>query len=110
MCKMERNGLQLNRGPSPRLASLLESKILALDGVNKKKSRWMDRTAFYIGQREFAHFHHNGEIDVRLTRRYQQEYSGLLAKDKRIKFRERPSQWISIKFATTSDVDYAFSI
>jgi len=70
----------------------------------------MDRTAFYIGQREFAHFHHNGEIDVRLTRRYQQEYSGLLAKDKRIKFRERPSQWISIKFATTSDVGYAFSI
>ncbi len=111
MCKMERNGLQLNRGPSPRLASLLESKILALDGVNKKKSRWMDRTAFYINRREFAHFHSSREIDVRLTRRYQDEYSGLIKEGKkRVKFREHPSHWISIEFTTTSDVDYVFTI
>jgi hypothetical protein len=93
-----------------RLASLLESRILTLDGVNRKKSRWMDRTAFYTGKREFAHFHGNQEIDVRLTRRYQQEYSGKLKGDKRVKFRERPSEWISIKFATTGDIDYVFSI
>ncbi|OLD04423.1 hypothetical protein AUG19_00415 [archaeon 13_1_20CM_2_54_9] len=83
---------------------------MTLDGVNKKKSRWMDGTAFYIRQREFAHFHNNQEIDVRLTRSYQEEYSSLLVEDKRVKFREHPSQWLSIKFATTSDVDYAFSI
>jgi luciferase-like monooxygenase len=78
--------------------------------VIRKKSRWMDRTAFYIGKREFAHFHSNQEIDVRLTRNYQQEYSGKLEDDRRVKFRERPSEWISTRFATTGDVDFAFSI
>ena len=90
--------------------SLLESKILTLDGVDKKKSRWMERTAFCVSQREFAHFQSGREIDVRLTRKYQREYSRLIEGEARVKFREHPSHWISIMFSTKNDVDYAFSI
>ena len=93
-----------------RLGPLLEAKILTLKGVWKKRSRWMDKDAFYIGQREFAHFQRNDQIDVRLTRSYQRKYSRLIRGDRRVGFRSNPSEWIQIQFRTHADVEYAFRI
>lgn len=93
-----------------RLASLLEAKILALKGVRRKKSKWMDKNAFYIGRREFVHFQGRNQIDVRLTRGYQRKYSSLIRDDRRIAFRKNPSEWIQVRFGTSDDVNFAFKI
>lgn len=90
--------------------TLLEAKILALKGVTRKKSRWMDKDAFYIGRREFVHFHARNQIDVRLTVGYQRKYSGLIRGDRRIVFRGNPSEWIQVRFRTSDDVNFAFKI
>jgi Family of unknown function (DUF5519) len=92
------------------LVDLLESKIEGLNDVQKKKSRWTDNDAFYIDGREFAHFHGDHKIDVRLTRGYQKRYSSLIGKDPRVGLRQRPSQWITADFQNETDVRSAFKI
>ena len=92
------------------LAQQLETRILGLPGVERKKSRWMSERAYHVGSREFAHFHRNGEIDVRLTRRVQREQADRIRNDRRVKFRERASDWIALRLSRAEDVNYAFEI
>ncbi len=80
-----------------------------MPGVQAKKSRWMSSNAYYVGSREFAHFHNDGEIDVRLTRKVQRSMLAL-RNDTRAKFRERPSEWVTFSLRRTRDVDHAFEM
>ncbi len=53
--------------PDPQAKDLLEAAILALPGVEKRRSRFGSRQpAFFVGTREIAHFHGSQAIDVRL--------------------------------------------
>jgi hypothetical protein len=70
----------------------------------------MNRDAYFIGKREFAHLHKDNEIDIRLTSGFQRKYAGRIKNDCRVKFRRNPSQWIAIDYRTRDDVDYAFKI
>ncbi len=92
------------------LARQLAARILSLPGVQGKKSRWTSKDAYYVGSREFAHFHNEGEFDVRLTRKVQTEYVQSLRNDTRVKFRERPSEWVAISLHSPEDVNYAFEM
>ncbi len=92
------------------LSLVLDSKILSLLGVEKRRSRWMDRDAYFIGGREFVHFHRNDEVDVRLTSGFQRKYASEIRNDPRVRFRRNPSQWVTIDYRTREDVDYAFKI
>lgn len=92
------------------LAQQLEARIRSLPGVEEKKSRWMNKKAYYVGSREFAHFHNNREIDVRLTRKLQTEHADRIRNDSRVKFRDRPSEWIALSLSRTEDVNYAFEM
>ncbi len=46
----------------------LAERILALDDVELRVSRFSGAGAFFVGERELAHFHPGKVIDVRLTR------------------------------------------
>ncbi len=92
------------------LARHLAARILSLPGVRGEKSRWTSSNAYYVGSREFAHFHNEGDIDVRLTKRVQRERAPSLRNDTRVKLRERPSEWVALSLRRTRDVDYAFEM
>ncbi len=92
------------------LSLVLDSKIISLPGVEKRRSRWMDTDAYFIGGREFVHFHRNDEVDVRLTSGFQRKYAIEIRNDPRVRFRRNPSQWVAIDYRTREDVDYAFRI
>ncbi len=92
------------------LSLVLDSKILSLPRVEKRRSRWMDTDAYFIGGREFVHFHRNDEVDVRLTSGFQRKYASEIRNDPRVRFRRNPSQWLAIDYRTREDVDYAFRI
>ncbi len=92
------------------LSLVLDSKILSLPGVEKRRSRWMDTDAYFIGEREFVHFHRNDEVDVRLTSGFQRKYAIEIRNNPRVRFRRNPSQWVAIDYRTREDVDYAFRI
>src|SRR6266699_6017307 len=92
------------------LARHLAARILSLPGVRGEKSRWTSSNAYYVGSREFAHFHNEGDIDVRLTKRVQRERAPSLRNDTRVKLRERPSEWVALSFCRTRGLHYRFKL
>ncbi len=94
--------------PDPR--KLLNSKILALAGVESRKSKWGTQAAYSVDGREFVHFHDRREIDIRLTGRFQKLGRSKLKQDSRIGFREGNSEWITFSFSTQGDVEVAFQL
>ncbi len=98
------------RLPAVKVAETLDVKIRALPSVQSTKSRWGHQTAYVIGEREFAHFHRQNEIDVRLTRAVQRKMRVDLREDPRVKLRPGSSDWITITLATEEDLDFAFEL
>ncbi len=92
------------------LARQLAARILSLPGVQGKKSRWTSNNAYYVGSREFAHFHSEQEVDVRLTKKVQRERAHSLRNETRVKFREQPSEWVALSLHRPGDVGYAFEM
>src|SRR5205807_728741 len=64
-----------------RLRDEMTERVLALPGVELRRSRFGGGDAFFVGAREFAHFHRGNVIDVRLTRRLILRRKADLAKD-----------------------------
>jgi hypothetical protein len=91
------------------LADVLTEKISAVRGVIAKKSRFSARRAFYVGTREFLHFHGPREVDVRLTRKEIRARKGLFAADARVSMRGT-SDWIEVRFEDDEDVDFVISL
>jgi len=88
----------------------LEKKILSLPGVERRKSRFSHQTAYFIKDREFAHFHSSNEIDIRLTKKGQQRLREQSKGDPRLKFRPHPSDWVSVFCKLPSDIQFAFDL
>ncbi len=92
------------------MVETLDAKVCSLAGVQRTKSRWSNETAYVIKGKEFAHFHGQNELDVRLTRVFQRKFGSRLEEDSRIRLRPRPSEWIAITLATKEDTDFAFEL
>jgi hypothetical protein len=92
------------------VANSLDSMILSLPGVVRKGSRWKHNTAYIVAGREFAHFHSPREIDVRVTKTVLKASREELREDSRVKFRPRPSDWVTITLAGKEDVAFVFTV
>ncbi len=99
-----------DRLPAVKVAETLDVKIRALPGVERRRSRWGHETAYVIGEREFAHFHRQDEVDVRLTRSVQRKMRAELEEDSRVKLRPGYSDWITIALARDEDLVFAFKL
>ncbi len=88
----------------------MDVKIRALPGVERRRSRWGHETAYVIGEKEFAHFHKQDEIDVRLTRAVQRKMRVEIVEDPRVKLRPGLSDWITITLASDEDLEFAFEL
>jgi hypothetical protein len=87
----------------------LDMKILSLPGVEKKESRWGHMTAYWIGKREFVHFHGEDRLDIRVVRSALKDMPEIRL-DRRVMLRPRASDWIEFRLREQSDVNDAFRL
>ncbi len=83
-----------------------------LRGVRIQASRFRGRghgDALWLGTREIAH-HHNGQVDVRLTRAVVRELRDELRSDARIDLRGAGFDWILVRVRTRADVERALEL
>src|SRR5512132_2122437 len=80
-------------------------------GVQARPSRFKKghTDALWLGTREIAHCH-NGQVDVRLTRRVVRELKGELRADARIDLRGPGYDWILVRVRNAADVDRAIEL
>ena len=81
----------------------LTERMLQREGVVMGPSKLADATAFFHRDREFAHFHSDEEIDIRLPHDEQQEFVTLDP----VRPRPHRSPWIAVRIVTEEDVDLA---
>ncbi|HZY95429.1 MAG TPA: luciferase family protein [Candidatus Bathyarchaeia archaeon] len=94
---------QETASPSARLQNTIHP------GVQRRKSRWGHRMAYWTQNREFAHFQNENMLDIRITR----GWLNLMRReplDRRITLRPRPSDWIEFKITNRGDMDAAFKL
>ena len=92
------------------LAKRLTKMVTVWPGVEIRRSKFSPATAFFVGAREFAHFHGPHEIDIRVTRAVQREHKTLLEFDERVGFRERASEWVTFSFFDAADLQRATAL
>jgi len=82
------------------LLGLLES----IDGFTAEPSKVAGGTALFYRGREFAHFHHDNEIDLRLTRKVIKSLGLSHPPGSKLHpTRSASSQWIELRFDTTAE-------
>jgi gluconokinase len=92
---------EAERPAGPDLKALLRRRLLAQKGVVEHRSKFGDNLAFHADGKEFAHFHSESVIDVRVPRAHQKA----LREDPRVTFRPRPADWLEFEFRSEEDVD-----
>lgn len=83
----------------------LLASLASVEGFEAQASRVAGGTALFYRGKEFAHFHHDHEIDLRLTRKLIKSL-GLMhpAGSTLHPTRAASSQWIELRFHTPADV------
>ena len=89
-------------------AESLSVALCALPGVEQTRSRFdkTGRPAWRVDGREFAHFHADDLIDLRLPAVQQRS----LRDDPRAHFRASKSDWLEFEFHTGQDVQDAAAL
>jgi Family of unknown function (DUF5519) len=89
---------------SPKLQLL--AKLQSIEGFEALPSKVAGGTALFYRGKEFAHFHHDGEIDLRLTRKIIKAM-GLVhpVRSALHPTRASTSSWIEVRFESAQDVD-----
>ena len=87
------------------LKDTLLSQLASIESFEARPSKVAGGTALYYRGKEFAHFHNDREIDLRLTRKVIRSLG--LAHPARSEFhptRSASSQWIELRFHSEDDV------
>ena len=93
-------------GDQEGLAQSLSERILELDGVSQGKSRFGGgRAFFYNGKKEFCHFHHAGEVDVRIGLKEISKLKDMIEGTDRFHHRSKSSQWLEIQFDRQEELE-----
>ena len=85
------------------LPRLLVDQVRRLDGVREGRSRVGNpqHRAWFVGEKEFAHLHDNGCLDIRLPKDQRPEKDT----DERFIFRKHASAWVEFRLNPGSDAD-----
>ncbi len=99
----------------PTTAPTLKQQLLALlepvEGFAALPSKVAGGTALFFRGKEFAHFHHDNEIDLRLTKSVIKQLG--LVHPTRSSFhptRSPSSQWIEVRFHNSEDVQHVAAL
>ena len=91
-----------------RLRKQLVQQLTRLPGVSEKT--WPQRddgfSSLQFNGKEFGHFHHDNEIDIRLTRALIAEHSLEHPSDSKVHAkRSKNSPWIEMRFFDEADIN-----
>jgi hypothetical protein len=85
----------------------LERRLTEIPGVARRPSRWGHAHAYFVGDREIAHFHGDQRIDVRLTKERIRELASEGTFDERVKTRGPSADWVAVRVAEVRDLALA---
>jgi hypothetical protein len=88
----------------------LERKLLEIPGVTRHPSRWGRSDAYFLGDREIAHFHGEERLDVRLTSSRIRELKSEGSLDERVTTRGPTAEWVAVRVVGARDLAYAVSL
>jgi hypothetical protein len=97
------------RKPVP-IRDELDLRITALPGLVRRTSRWGTEPAYCLGQREIAHFHKDGRLDIRLTRNLIRERRAAGGLDPRVVTRGPSSDWVAVFASRPSDLPLVLAL
>jgi len=88
------------------LRARLVSELEAIPGLEDRPSPVTGGSALFYYGKEFAHFHNNNELDVKLTRKIISEEGLTHPTDSETHpNRSTGSQWIELRFSRSADID-----
>jgi hypothetical protein len=92
--------------PVPKLRRDLVAKLEKIKGLEDRPSKVAGGSAIFFKNKEIAHFHHDNEIDVRLTRKIIRAEGLNHPDDSKIHHHRSPSSdWIELRFTKPSHLD-----
>jgi hypothetical protein len=91
----------------PSLKQKLLKRLEPIDGLTAEPSMVAGGTALFCRGKELAHFHHDNELDLRLTRKLIKSL-GISHPSGSVHHpaRAASSQWIELRFHTVEEVDH----
>jgi len=89
-----------------KLRAELVKRLERISGLEDRPSKVAGGSAIFYRDKEIAHFHHDNEIDVRLTRKIIRREGLNHPTDSKIhKHRSPSSDWIELRFKKPEDLD-----
>ena len=93
---------------SPR--DVLERRLSGVPDLVRRRSRYGSEHAYFVADREIAHFHGDGRMDVRLTRERIRELKAEGALDPRVRTRGPSADRATVPLSGASDVLLALEL
>ena len=92
----------------PSLKDRFIIEIEKIPGVENRPSPVAGGSALFYQGKEFAHFHHDNELDLKLTRKIILQEGLSQPKDSKVHpSRSANSPWIELRFSRISDIKAA---
>ena len=88
----------------------IERKLREIPGLSRRRSRFGDAYSFFVGDREIAHFHGDGRMDIRLTRQLIRERKADGALDPRVRTRGPSADWATVPLDEVRDLALALEL
>jgi hypothetical protein len=88
----------------------LEKRLGTLPGLDRRPSRYGNGASYFVADREIAHFHRDGRMDVRLTRQRIREMKAEGLLDARVATRGASADWASVRVDEANDIAYAVNL
>lgn len=88
----------------------LERRLVDLPGLARRRSRFGDAYSYFVGEREIAHFHGDGRLDIRLTRQCIREMKGDGTLDPRVRTRGPSADWATLPLLGDRDLALALEL
>lgn len=103
----DRSGKKVGtNSPMSKLRKELIKRLERIPGLKDRPSKVAGGSAIFFNEKEIAHFHHDNEIDIRLTKKVIRQEGLNHPDDSKIhKHRSPTSEWIEIRFHREKDVD-----
>jgi len=87
----------------------LSERLLGLEALDQRPSRFGGKDAFFVGKREIAHFEGPGVLDLRLTRGEIRSRKDELSADRRATLRGS-SDWLELACREPEDLDWVIAL
>ncbi|MBU6953316.1 MULTISPECIES: luciferase family protein [unclassified Hahella] len=88
------------------LREILIEEVEKISGVKDQPSPVAGGSALHYNGKEFAHFHHDHELDLKLTKKHIKKEKLMHPQDSTVHpKRSLNSQWIELRFHTQDEVN-----